>query len=511
MTTVSIAAGAPPRDRVELAGVMGLLVFVGALQLSIAVAGIVLAFTLGCWALFATMHQESVEVPRFFWPLLVYAALTLLSAAASYDSAASFVDSKQLVLFLIVPMVYQFARGARAMTVLQVVITVGAASAAWGIVQYGLFNYNNLGQRPQGALGHYMTYSGLLLLVVGAAVARLLFEPKNRAWPAMILPALLVALVLTFTRSAWVGACAVAALLLAMKDFRLLPVIPIVAAAFFAISPPQITARFYSIFDLKDPTSRDRVAMLHEGIAMVRAHPITGVGPNMVERLYAQYRDPAAVEKINPHLHNVPMQIAAERGLPALAAWLCVHRDRHHRPHTLAAAQPLPVAAGRCPRRDRRHAGGGPVRVQLRRLRVPDAVPRPRNAAIRRRTSGPAVTPRKTLAAARCRTARAPSSSAFAGAAVLVVGDVMLDRFIVGRVDRISPEAPVPIVRVRSRRGPCRGAANVAHNVARSAGRCISWAWSARTRPRTRCARPLAAHGIGTDGSGHGPGAAHDR
>ena len=29
-----------------------------------------------------------------------------------------------------------------------------------------------------------------------------------------------------------------------------------------------------------------------------------------------------AVERVNPHLHNVPVQIAAERGLPALAAWL---------------------------------------------------------------------------------------------------------------------------------------------------------------------------------------------
>ena len=101
----------------------------------------------------------------------------------------------------------------------------------------------------------------------------------------MVLPALVVALVLTFTRSAWVGACAAAALLLAMKDFRLLPVFPIVAAAFFAISPPQITARFYSIFDIKDPTSRDRVAMLQAGVAMVGAHPLTGVGPTMAQPL----------------------------------------------------------------------------------------------------------------------------------------------------------------------------------------------------------------------------------
>ena len=277
MSTVSIAAGAPPRDRVELAGVIGLLVFVGALQLSIAVAGIVLAFSIGCWALFATLHHESVGVPRFFWPLLVYAALTLLSAAASYDSAASFVDSKQLVLFLIVPMVYQFGRGTRAMTVVQVVITVGAASAAWGIVQYGLFNYNNLGQRPQGALGHYMTYSGLLLLVVGAAVARLLFEPGeprmaggDPAGPARRARA--------HVHPECVGGrlCRRGA---AARDEGLPP-----AAASFRssprrssrISPPQITARFYSIFDLKDPTSRDRVAMLHEGVAHGQGAPAHG-------------------------------------------------------------------------------------------------------------------------------------------------------------------------------------------------------------------------------------------
>jgi O-antigen ligase len=88
------------------------------------------------------------------------------------------------------------------------------------------------------------------------------------------------------------------------------------------MAPERIASRFYSIFDLHDPTSRDRVAMLREGRAMIEDHPLTGVGPNMVQRLYAQYRDPDAVEKVNPHLHNVPMQIAAERGLPALAVWL---------------------------------------------------------------------------------------------------------------------------------------------------------------------------------------------
>jgi O-antigen ligase len=55
---------------------------------------------------------------------------------------------------------------------------------------------------------------------------------------------------------------------------------------------------------------------------MIADDPLTGVGPNMIAPLYPQYRDASAVNPINPHLHNVPLQIAAERGLPALAAWI---------------------------------------------------------------------------------------------------------------------------------------------------------------------------------------------
>ena len=53
----------------------------------------------------------------------------------------------------------------------------------------------------------------------------------------------------------------------------------------------------------------------------------------------------------------------------------------------------------------------------------------------------------------------------FARATVLVVGDVMLDRFLVGRVTRISPEAPVPVVAFDHQMHRIGGAANVAHNV----------------------------------------------
>src|SRR6478736_3920371 len=48
---------------------------------------------------------------------------------------------------------------------------------------------------------------------------------------------------------------------------------------------------------------------------------------------------------------------------------------------------------------------------------------------------------------------------------VLIIGDVMLDSYIWGAVERISPEAPVPIVNVRKKDFRLGGAANVALNV----------------------------------------------
>jgi D-glycero-beta-D-manno-heptose-7-phosphate kinase len=56
-------------------------------------------------------------------------------------------------------------------------------------------------------------------------------------------------------------------------------------------------------------------------------------------------------------------------------------------------------------------------------------------------------------------------ASSFSAAEILVVGDAMLDRFLVGRVTRISPEAPVPVVIFDHETLRMGGAANVAHNV----------------------------------------------
>jgi len=57
---------------------------------------------------------------------------------------------------------------------------------------------------------------------------------------------------------------------------------------------------------------------------MVRQRPVFGVGPDLVKRYYPVYRAPAAPRYEVPHLHNTLLQLAAERGLPSLAAYLAM-------------------------------------------------------------------------------------------------------------------------------------------------------------------------------------------
>jgi rfaE bifunctional protein kinase chain/domain len=66
---------------------------------------------------------------------------------------------------------------------------------------------------------------------------------------------------------------------------------------------------------------------------------------------------------------------------------------------------------------------------------------------------------------------RSKLAADLAAARVLVVGDVMLDRYWFGDVSRISPEAPVPVARIGRMEERAGGAANVARNIASLGGK----------------------------------------
>jgi O-antigen ligase len=311
----------PPAALLRRASAAGLVLVLIAVQFSIGVAHALFALTLIGWVALLIVERRRPQGPRFAIPLAIYAGLTLVSAVLSTDPTTSIIDSRQLFLFLLVPMTYDLITREWAPDAATAIMSAGAISALVGIGQYAILNYN-LDQRPHGTLGMYMTYSGLTMLIVCLAVAQMLFARSGRTWAALVVPALAVALAVTFSRNAWIGACSAVAVLFLMKDFRLLVFLPVVAGIFFLTAPGDIQQRFFSIFDSGNLSNRDRLAMLEAGGRIVRDHPLTGVGPDMVLRTYPDYRTADAVLEMPPHLHNVPVHVAAERGLPALAVWL---------------------------------------------------------------------------------------------------------------------------------------------------------------------------------------------
>ena len=104
---------------------------------------------------------------------------------------------------------------------------------------------------------------------------------------------------------------------------------------------------------------------------------------------------------------------------------------------------------------------------------------------------------RRRAAARRLTDARhaAPTrGSGSPGRSILVIGDVMLDHFVIGRVERISPEAPVPVVRFEHDEYRLGGAANVAHNIAALGGRAeLVGPGRRRCRSRTAARRARGA------------------
>src|SRR6202167_2182329 len=82
------------------------------------------------------------------------------------------------------------------------------------------------------------------------------------------------------------------------------------------------------------------------------------------------------------------------------------------------------------------------------------------------------------------------------GARVLVVGDAMLDRYLYGSVDRISPEAPVPVVRVTRQEERLGGAANVALNIKSLGAQATLITVVGDDEPAHRLQQLLQGHGI---------------
>lgn len=260
------------------------------------------------------------------WPLLgptvVFLGASVASALFSVDPMTSVRQLPRLLVFLLIPLAanlmderawWLLAWGLAGMTGLL---------SLWGLWQY-THGYDSLTLRIRGPLSHYMTYAGWLLLAFCLLLAlALLCRWRGRFFFLVPAGLALVALFLSYTRNVWVGLGVGVLVLAACWRRRLLLLYPLLALSVLLVFPASVRDRLWSMLDLRQPANFDRLCMVYSGVQMVRDYPLTGVGLDMVPKMYPLYRRDDAPRYRVPHLHNNLLQIAAERGLVALAAYL---------------------------------------------------------------------------------------------------------------------------------------------------------------------------------------------
>jgi O-antigen ligase len=272
-------------------------------------------------------------------PFLAFAGLTLVSAAFSGNPGWSFWIARDLLRIATFYVVLLCTRDTRHSARLwQAFLVALTLMAAYGLGQAYLCRTRPAAvpgawlaeicthpERVRGPFSIYMTFGGVLFLGALFFLAYLAHVPWRRSW--WMLPGAAVtvaALAFTYSRNAWLGlaAGALGLVLTARRTARVVAVLAAVLVLGAVAMPGPVVQRARSIVNLEDPTARDRVAMWRSGLAMIAEHPLLGVGPGEVRAWYQHYRRPEAVRPSTGHLHNSPIQIAAERGLPALGAWV---------------------------------------------------------------------------------------------------------------------------------------------------------------------------------------------
>ncbi len=309
-----------------------LLAFLFLIDVSIAACFILLTVILALFLRHLLQGGKFPSLPPYCWFFAAYIFFTLLSTVFSLDRAASIRDNKDLLIFLLLPVyLWLLDSWKRLRLSLGVVLAAGAFSALAGIVIVagkGITAGVVLSDRLKGFSPHWMTYSGLLMFPFIFFSVQLILRREGRkrtALTAAALSLMLIAIVFSLTRSAWLGIATALGLFIVFFKPKFLLVAAPLLLVLALLAPPAVRSRLLSIVDLQDNTNRDRIYMVYSGLKIFQDRPWTGVGSNNLQKAIladeARYRHPQA-EQVNLHLHNNLLQILAERGIFALASFI---------------------------------------------------------------------------------------------------------------------------------------------------------------------------------------------
>lgn len=265
-----------------------------------------------------------------------------MSLCFSADPRSGTPQIRKFFVFLVLVLVYSTFKTIRQIrSVILISAGVAALSAARSLFQFiqkyqaaqeqhqNFYDFY-VGERITGFMSHWMTLGGEEMMVLLMLCAFLFFFPDRR-WKTAgwICTAILsISIVLGFTRSIFMLGLPAGLLYLLWFWHRWLVVALPVAAAIGVAAAPPVRERVRSIVQAHGETDSNlhRSITRRTGLAMIRAHPLLGLGPEQVKAQFDMYVPPDIARPLPTgwygHLHNMYLQYAAERGIPALLAML---------------------------------------------------------------------------------------------------------------------------------------------------------------------------------------------
>lgn len=243
---------------------------------------------------------------------LAYIIIELLTATFSIESAHALRNAKRLLLIGIVYAVFVSFTSKEKIGKSLMIISSVVALLSIGEIYF----YFHAHEQRLYVFQHYMTTGGLKMMISLLLVPHIIdkkTERKKRIFFASVFLPIFAALILTNTRSAWLGFVAGIFVLSILEYRRLFAVLVVLLALFFAFAPQQQIDRAKSIIDLHDPSNYGRLNMWSTGITIWKDYPLLGTGDIDLHTLYDKYKQQGDTE-YGGHLHNNFVQILVTLG-----------------------------------------------------------------------------------------------------------------------------------------------------------------------------------------------------
>jgi hypothetical protein len=187
--------------------------------------------------------------------------------------------------------------------------------------------------RAAGFYGHYATYAEVLQLIASLAVGLLVALPDKRTLPGLLLAAAIagmsVALFLTITRASWLSFLISTFVIVLIGAGRRAVLVMLLAAA--VVIPIGLfmlqQKRNVGFYDTKDGSITWRQTVYREGLQLLISRPrhlIVGIGMDSIKSHWREWGMFDHGRLPRGHMHSTPLQLALERGLPALFVWLAL-------------------------------------------------------------------------------------------------------------------------------------------------------------------------------------------